>query len=257
MSYTPPSVRRELEFSAVVQSGDKGMKARRVQEWLAFHGHPTTIDADFGSATEQALRAFQAGKGLQVTGRVNQGTWGALVEPLAQAVAAVVPQNTNFDAAVLRIAKAHLKIHPIELGGDNRGPWVRAYCGGDGPEMKWCAGFVSFVLRQASHLTGQPVPIPGSLSCDSLAYQAREKGRFVTGSSIQSGQNSWGSLGACHVFLVRRSATDWTHTGFSFAANGDVFSTIEGNTNDDGVANGFEVCERMRSLAAKDFIAIA
>jgi hypothetical protein len=32
------------------------------------------------------------------------------------------------------------------------------------------------------------------------------------------------------------------------------FKTIEGNTNDEGVSNGFEVCMRSRSYKDKDFI---
>lgn len=257
MPFTPPAVQKELGFSSVIEKGAKGLKARRVQEWLTFHDCPTSIDADYGSATEAAVRKFQAARGVQVTGRVNQRTWDELVAPLVEVTGTTVPANATFDAAVLRVAKAHLKAHPIELGGDNLGPWVRVYCGSDGAAMRWCAGFVTFVLRQASDLTGSPMPIPGSLSCDSLAYQAREAERFVPGTSVKNGQNSWGSLGACQIFLLRHSATDWTHTGFSFAGDGDVFSTIEGNTNDNGSANGFEVCARTRALGAKDFIALA
>jgi hypothetical protein len=254
MPYLPSSVRSELDFPGLVQTGAKGMKARRVQEWLTFHDEKIVIDADFGDATETAVRAFQSANGLSVNGRVDQKTWDALVDPMRTAVSATVPQSSALDAAILKVARAHLKVHPIELGGENLGPWVRAYCGSDGAEMKWCAGFVSFVIRQACELTGAAKPIPGSLSCDSLAYQARQGSRFVSGVSIGNGQNPWSSLGTCQVFLVRHSATDWTHTGFSFEGDDQVFSTIEGNTNDDGSANGYEVCQRSRSLMAKDFI---
>jgi hypothetical protein len=33
-----------------------------------------------------------------------------------------------------------------------------------------------------------------------------------------------------------------------------MYSTVEGNTNDEGSADGYEVCQRMRSLTKKDFI---
>ena len=254
--YPPPAVRRELELSSVVEIGAKGLRARRVQEWLTFHGHATAIDAVFGSATRKTVQQFQAARGLPATGRVNQQTWAQLVLPLADAVNAGAPQNATFDAAVLEIARSHLRAHPIELGGDNLGPWVRAYCGEDGPAVRWCAGFVTFVLRQASHVTGGPLPIPGSLSCDSLAYQAKERNRFIAGTSIEAGKTSWGSLGSCQIFLVRHSPSDWTHTGFAFSGDGATFATIEGNTNDDGIANGFEVCTRVRSLPSKDLIAL-
>jgi hypothetical protein len=229
-----------------------------VQEWLCFHGCHTTIDSDFGSGTELAVKAFQAKKRIPITGIVDRTTWDALVAPLLSVLSVTIPASVSFGQAVLRVAKAHLREHPIELGGDNLGPWVRTYTGGnDGPGYLWCAAFVTFVLKQACDAIGVAMPIAGSLSCDSLAYQAREKKRFVSGNTITSGTTPWGSLGQCQIFLVRQSPTDWTHTGFSFDGNGDTFATIEGNTNDDGNANGYEVCQRSRSLTKKDFIKIS
>ena len=47
------------------------------------------------------------------------------------------------------LAGQHLAQGPREVGGDNRGPWVRAYMGGqDGKWARWCAGFVSTLLAQ-------------------------------------------------------------------------------------------------------------
>jgi len=124
--------------------------------------------------------------------------------------------------------------------------------------MRWCAGFVTYILKQACHFTGKPMPVQGSLSCDSLAYQAKANKRFIPGKAVQNGSSPWSSLGNCQIFLVRKSSTDWTHTGFAFGGNKNVFSTIEGNTNDEGSANGYEVCQRTRSLdAKKDFIYLA
>jgi len=48
------------------------------------------------------------------------------------------------------------------------------------------------------------------------------------------------------IFLVRRSSTDWTHTGLATAFNHDAFETIEGNTNNEGSREGYEVCSRSR-----------
>jgi hypothetical protein len=64
----------------------------------------------------------------------------------------------------------------------------------------------------------------------------------------------WSDLGTAQVFLVRQTPTDWVHTGFSFDGANTVFSTIEGNTDEDGSANGFEVAKRTRSIPKKDFI---
>ncbi len=91
------------------------------------------------------------------------------------------------------------------------------------------------------------MPITPSFSCDALAASAKAKGRFV--SRDESGPGSF--------FLVRNTPTDWTHTGIVVSAGGETFKTIEGNTNDDGSREGFEVCARTRGFSDKmDFIRI-
>jgi hypothetical protein len=36
----------------------------------------------------------------------------------------------------------------------------------------------------------------------------------------------------------------------------EVFETIEGNTNDEGSREGYEVCHRVRGYGSKDFILV-
>ena len=255
----PAHVTRELSFSGLIQMGDTGMKVRRVQEWLTMRGFATGIDNDFGDATQACVKNFQNSKGISATGKVNQQTWDSLIEPLNKALQPITfPSGITLPEAILRTARQHLAQHPIEVGGDNSGPWVRVYMGGDqGPGMRWCAGFITFVMKQACDLLSLAMPIQGSYSCDSLAYQAKQAGLFVRGTAIANGSVSWSALGALQIFLVRHTATDWTHTGFSFDGSGSVFSTIEGNTNDTGSSNGYEVCKRTRSIPSKDFIRLA
>ncbi|MGH7596841.1 MAG: peptidoglycan-binding domain-containing protein [bacterium] len=252
----PSYVTRELAFDATIKKGDTGAKVRRVQEWLSIGGFATAVDGGFGNATETCVKAFQQSKRIPATGQVNQQTWSALVEPLNKALQPInFPANVKLADAILRVAKQHLAQHPIEVGGDNCGPWVRVYVeGNQGPEWRWCAGFVSFVMKQACTQLNRPLPIPGSVSCDSLAYQAKQAGLFIKGAHVANGSVPWPALGAAQIFLVRQTATDWVHTGLSFEGAGPVFSTIEGNTNDGGSSNGYEVCQRTRSVESKDFI---
>ena len=91
---------------------------------------------------------------------------------------------------------------------------------------------------------------PGDIGC--FRVEAREE---LAGKAVEDGTSS-GELGQCQIFLVRQSATDWIHTGLAFNRSEEIFSTIEGNTNDEGSANGYEVCRRTRSMAKKDFIVI-
>lgn len=252
----PNYVKKELEFPGETSLGATGMKARRVQEWVTFHKFGTNIDDDFGPATERCVRNFQTAKGLPSNGKVDSNTWEKLVEPLKKALTDITPAtNDTLASLTLKYAQQHLKIHPIELGKQNRGAWVRVYMNGvDGAHRLWCAGFVTFVLKQACDTLEMPMPISGSVSCDTLAEQAKQAGLFVRGTSVANGETPWTSLGKSQIFLVRASATDWTHTGFCFNGSGQTFSTVEGNADFGGSNNGFEVTKLVRSVADKDFI---
>jgi hypothetical protein len=87
-----------------------------------------------------------------------------------------------------------------------------------------------------------------------LAVNAREKDRFLRGFKVENQRKvNPGSL-----FLERRSPTDWVHTGIVIDIDivKGTFYTIEGNTNDEGNREGYEVCKRTRGFKKKDFILI-
>ena len=256
----PKYIRREIEpLEQLVQKGDRGHRVTQIQEWLNFHHCRTGIDADFGPATKACVADFQKKNSMPVPAEVDETTWSALVLPMAEALLA--PDNIsemNAAEAVLAVANQHVKPNPVEIGGANRGPWVRLYCEGhDGAQWAWCAGFVTLIMHQAYFYRGQKAPIKGSVSCDSLAAQAKDAGLFVPESDITSGRVNWETLGECGVFLRRRTSTDWTHTGVAHDGIGPadelVFSTIEGNTNDEGSREGFEACRRKRSVKKSDY----
>ena len=112
-------------------------------------------------------------------------------------------------------------------------------------------------MHQAYFYHGLKAPIDGSVSCDVLAAQGEAAGLFVTGKDLERGNASVSDLGACSLFLRRRTATDWTHTGFvvnlTQSRGETVFTTIEGNTNDEGSREGFEACRRTRALKAGNY----
>ena len=208
-------------------------------------------------ATERCVKNFQQAHHLPVTGIVDRATYDSLIYPLKQALQAIpVTPDDNLPNLVLKYAQQHLEQHPLEIGGQNRGPWVRIYLdGNEGTLWAWCAGFVTFILKQACLTLNLPMPIEGSFRCNELAQQAKDKNLFVRSNDIISGNVSWQSLNPCCIFLVRKGSR-WSHTGFACQPNENSFSTIEGNTNDDGNAEGYEACKRIRSLTQKDFIRI-
>lgn len=230
--------------------GSQGQAVRRAQEWLCWHRHALAIDGTYGSITARVVERFQQRHGLPSTGRVDAVTFARLSGPLRRALEPLAEAPASLNLALISHARAHLEQHPHELGGQNRGPWVRMYMEGrEGRDWPWCAGFVTFLLRQAAEACGVALPIPGSVSCDTLAAQAKASGLFLTEAEARARGVPAGSL-----FLVRRTAWDWTHVGIVLSSDGDSFETIEGNTNDDGDREGHEVCARTRGYANKDFI---
>jgi len=243
----------DIDLDKSYVKGSSGQKVRLIQEWLCLHGFNVVIDGDFGPATDTAVRAFQQSKGLGIDGIVGEDTFGQLILPMTNALKAISGGGGKLGDLVVAYAEQHLVEHPREIGGQNRGPWVRLYMdGNEGPSWPWCAGFVSFVLKQACASLNAPLPIKTSFSCDLFAASAQEKGKFLAESKItDKNQITPGSL-----FLVRRTTSDWEHTGIVVTAESDVFHTIEGNTNDEGSREGYEVCKRFRGYKDKDFIVV-
>jgi hypothetical protein len=128
--------------------------------------------------------------------------------------------------------------------------------GNEGKPWAWCAGFVTLILKQTAEAMQVKPPIKGSFSCDVLAAQAQNGGRFVSSSSMVGDVRANTNMAGSSIFLSRRTSTDWTHTGFVTNFDQNSFDTIEGNTNDDGTREGHEVCTLSRGYSKKDFIVL-
>lgn len=251
-AYKPARILDELTFPGATAVGATGLKVKRVQEWLTLHDCALAIDGEFGPVTQLQLRAFQTRVGVPVTGALDQATWDHLVEPLVKAVAPVAPAAT-LSATIVLVAAQHVAQHPREAGGDNCGPWVRAYLGWDGKPAKWCAGFTCTAMEQAAALHGVAAPIKSSASCDTLADRADVAGKFVKGAPSANTPPAT-AIPPGSFFLVRATPTDWTHVGIVTTSGPAAFQTLEGNTNDEGSSDGYEACARARDFKKKDFI---
>lgn len=243
----------ELRFSGDIGAGAPAARARLAQEWLSLGGARTAIDGDFGPATTAAVRLYQERSGLPITGIVDHATFERLVAPMVAALQTLaVPPGATLGAMTVAYARQHLAQGPREVGGENMGPWVRLYMdGNEGKEWLWCSGFATFVQRQAAATLGAPVPIGRTFSCDDLAGRAKRAACFSAGCP------DWRHVTPGSLFLVRKTASDWQHVGIVTRTERDAFHTIEGNTNDDGAREGYEVCERTRGYDGKDFIIVA
>ena len=244
---------KDLAFPGSLREKASGQSVRLVQGWLSLHGFQVVVDGGFGPATTQALRAFQAKRGLPTTGVINEATYAALVAPMSAALAPI-PRKKTLGELVLAYASQHLGQHPREVGGQNRGPWVRLFTDGqEGDSFPWCAGFATFCVKQACETLGVALPLQRTLSCDAMATSSGH--RFLKGSGA-AGKITPGSIFVQQATGAERQKYKYRHTGIIASAGPDTLQTIEGNTNDDGSAEGYEVCARTRGYTNMDFIVL-
>jgi hypothetical protein len=240
-----------LTLTTSVQLNDTGPQVKLVQEWLSLNGIGVSIDGDFGPATDAAVKRFQSENGLIINGLVDQATFEKLATPMANALLPIDPSGQSIASLTLAYANQHLAQRPREVGGDNCGPWVRLYMDGhQGVAWPWCAGFACFCLKAACDALKTALPFTPSFSCTYMAVSAEHNGIFL--GNPTDAQKSDIKPGA--IFLLEKTSTYWQHTGIVTSVGKDHFETIEGNTNENGSTNGYEVCTRVRGFKKMDFI---
>jgi hypothetical protein len=230
-----------------IQKGAHGPQVKLIQEMLCFQRYSILIDSDFGPATEHAVELFQEDMHIPVTGMVDKLTNEELMSSL-DALKNIKPFNGTLNEAIFDMAHKHLMVHPIEIGGQNCGPFVRFYMEGkEGVDYPWCAGFVSTVILQAFKAINKiPTNFKYQMSTNQMLHDAKTYGTLVD-YPISGG-----------LFLVMKKAdhTQVEHAGLVMSYNSakGVIETIEGNTNDEGSREGYEVCSRIRQITNKYFI---
>jgi len=245
-------LREEIKYPGLTKNYSNSKKAKRIQEWLYFHGFHLEIDGKFGNVSESKVRAFQSSRGLPDTGEVDESTHDALVLPLVKLLTPLTVPPSSFEACVAAYAQNHLAQGPEEIGGENRGPLVRSYMAGhDGDLFAWCAGFAQFVMLQAAETLDLKMPIKGDWACTKFAKQAKDKGLLHTSGAVDKTKIVPGSL-----FLAKKaSGSGYGHIGVITHAGSSMFETIEGNTNLNGSREGYKIAAQSRGYSDKyDFI---
>lgn len=260
--------RAMLHVDQTVRRGRRGDTVRLIQEWLCLNGNDVMIDGKYGSATEQAVRDFQGATGvLPTTGETDAQTFAMLVRPMSEALRAIeAPEGATFGQMVAAYALQHLRNGAREIGGRNRGPWVRLYLHGDqrprdpqfapGAET-WSASFVSTVVAQAADALGTAPPLEYHSNCTRMAEEARRGQRFVNGEQARRNPRL---VPTGSILLLRHEGhrDEWHHAGIVTQALDRFVRTIEGNTayNTSELPSGHEVTRQMRSYGSLDFIVL-
>ena len=228
-----------------------GHEVKQLQAQLVAQGFLDKATGQFDKATEEAVKAYQAAKGLQVDGIVGQQTWGSFngeSNPpgawMLKQRAAIDPGST-FDPRQQNPTAPGAPINnvnSVDLGpasGNSRGEQIldtaRKYLGtheGSGnsnpfssalgrPPEAWCADFVSFCAKKAG-LNLNTASAQGVQTY--LEQHGAWKGKHnpQPGDALTfrwDGSNGW----ADHVGIVERV----------YQRNGKLYvDTIEGNSSD-------------------------
>ena len=118
--------------------------------------------------------------------------------------------------------------------GSNWGPFVEALLrrAGLSAPAPWCAAFVYWCLLEAGADSRKLWKHPASTYY--LWEWAKRTGRLRQTGAARGELFVWNGPGGGHCGLV--------------ISNGNAFRTIEGNTNDDGSREGYEVARRDRTV---------
>ena len=256
-----------------LKKGARGNAVRELQKLLKTRGYPVDVDGDFGPNTYKAVRAFQSqnldqhGQPLVVDGSVGPLTWWSLTnpKPKVQPVSAVdyakMPPKSaggsKIGRAALAVAIKELNAGAGEVGGNNKGPWVKKYLKPAGLDEgnSWCASFVSWCYLTAS-LGNRPMTTPSTGSgvgmgtmpfayCPGARALLKE---FRDNGWAKEPQSGYTPLPGDVVVWWRVQLAGWQgHTGLVHQVKDGMLYTIEGNRS--SKVQGFSyVLSRMEKL---------
>jgi hypothetical protein len=123
--------------------------------------------------------------------------------------------------------------------GSNRGKWIDTYNTFAGAPLgsSWCCSFLVYRVYQAADALKISCPIPKTPYVPALYAWGKQHGRACD--TPQPG------MAFVEYFP---ELNGYHHTGLVASASGISFTTVEGNSNNDGSREGYEVASNTRTL---------
>lgn len=148
---------------------------------------------------------------------------------------------------IIELARLSIGVHEET---PNWGRWIKQYLAAVGlyTPQPWCAAFVVFKVYQAAEAFGVKAKLPRSGSCQTLFTWANKRGLIRRTPQVGDIFLQW------HPELNR-----YAHTGFVAKVDTSPkrFTSVEGNSNDDGSREGKEVCSNPRPLTPGKYVFFA
>jgi hypothetical protein len=178
----------------LLKKGSTGPKVKELQKLLRELDFDVPVTSVFDTATYNAVRTFQAahldkhGKPLEVDGKVGAITMRALQNPRGK----VITSDINYKVMLghdlgghptgrraLYFAIEELKAGAGEIGGNNKGKWVKKYLQPTGlaEGNSWCAAFISWCFLQAADGDKTKMPFKYTAGARNIYNQFKANGR--------------------------------------------------------------------------------
>lgn len=223
-----------------LKPGDKGWAVRLLHRLLAAQpseivdapaawlNPEQTVPELYDEHTQSLVRSLQRKEGLPYDGLCGPETWAWLS----------CRNSKDLGEVTLTYARQEAYAGAREIGGNNRGPYVRKYTGHEGTIWEWCAGYATWCQMQARKRLGLPTFDFGDnrLSSSQLVIHASKHGRLIhpqptqgesekkCGVTVRLGAPQKGDL--C---IVRGGKTGYRHTTLLDRIEGDRACVMEGN----------------------------
>ena len=170
-----------LVSAAAFRVGDQGNEVAAIQGELAGLGYDVPADGDFGPATAEAVKQFQASKGLTADGLVGDSTYMALMGRQIPEIS----RGSNY--ITRRVVQSSLSYVGV--------PYV---FGGTTPSGFDCSGYVRYVFANAGvylprtadaqYEVGSPVAYDELIAGDLVFFSTYEYGASHVGIYLGGGK---------------------------------------------------------------------
>lgn len=144
--------------------------------------------------------------------------------------------------STLEIARSQIGVQ--ETGNTNTGPQVDRYLASVGldPGNPWCAAFAYWCSTRAAAQANVSNPLPRTGSCEMIRAWAREH-------DLLRDTPNQGDLFLRVGYVASEGVIRAHHAGFVDEVTAATFTTIEGNSNEEGSSDGYEVAHNIRAVS--------